>query len=646
MRKLHVVGFTTDLDGLIFSTRKGSKSGSFVVAISDELRDKLAEVERLRNGDESGGGPASSDWGTRREERAAERTRPQSELTPREIQARLRAGRTIDDVAKEARCPREWVERFAPPILAEQVQVIELARSLTYAKARLGDSAFPLGESVVINLADKGLVLAEDEYTAGWSAFQAHDSVWMVRFRYESRGRFQQASWEVDVALGQLRSKDRLASDLAYVDGGKRRRAGDQPDEPEEQAPIDRSVDILPARVRPGPRPPTPRARAAVSRAPAPRALGAPASPTRPARKPPAAAAAGAAKSGEPKRPAKRPARGAVRGPASKAPTAQRPARATPKGTTAKVPPAKAPTAKRSPSPAKAPAAKGGAKGATKRTAKSATKTARKSATKASSTAKKRAPVATATATKATRRATARAEGPRFGTDGTRLATRATGVRGGRPASPVGARPPAARPQPAARQGATSNNRSGGSRSRGGNGREPFSLRFADTPAPPARTSAGPPGRSPVREGVPARAMPPKRAPVDLPAPRPSPEVVKDTRNDVPPARASIFGEAPARAPGPPPSSASFALGTERSSGPDSPATPPAEDRDADWDESDFDLDVLDVPEEAADDPDAFVIRPRISAKQASELASSGDRPRLRKNPPRPSPSAFSPIRS
>ena len=133
MRKLHVVGFTTDLDGLIFSTRKGSKSGSFVVTIGDELMDKLAEVERLRNGDEPGSVP-SAGGRTRPDSGGVARVRPQSELTPREIQARLRAGRTIDEVAKEAKCPREWVEKFAPPIVAEQAQVVELARSLTYSK--------------------------------------------------------------------------------------------------------------------------------------------------------------------------------------------------------------------------------------------------------------------------------------------------------------------------------------------------------------------------------------------------------------------------------------------------------------------------------------------------------------------------------
>ncbi|HVL28946.1 MAG TPA: septation protein SepH, partial [Acidimicrobiales bacterium] len=220
MRKLHVVGFTSDLDGLIFSTRKGSKSGSFVVSIGEELLEKLDEVQRLRNGGEATT-PASLP--SRRDDRER-RPRPESSLTPREIQARLRAGRTIDEVAREAGVDTDWVERFAAPILAEQRQVVELARSLTFAKARLGESAEPLGESVAANLADRGVRILEDEFDASWSAFQVRDGVWTVQFRYRSRSRLQQATWELDVAANRVVSRDRLASDLGYLERSRRRR--------------------------------------------------------------------------------------------------------------------------------------------------------------------------------------------------------------------------------------------------------------------------------------------------------------------------------------------------------------------------------------------------------------------------------------
>ena len=224
MRKLHVVGFTSDLDGLIFSTRKGSASGSFVVPISDELYEKLAEVERLRNGGESSGGSPATEGRQTAIEAGPRPARPESLLTPREIQARLRAGRTIDEVAREARVPSEWVQRFALPIIAEQRQIVELAQGATFSKPRLGPSAEPLGRSVARNLVDRGMRMLDEEFEGAWSAYQLHDGMWMVRFQYQSRGRAHVAEWQLDVTVGQLTARDRHASDLGYVEPGRRAR--------------------------------------------------------------------------------------------------------------------------------------------------------------------------------------------------------------------------------------------------------------------------------------------------------------------------------------------------------------------------------------------------------------------------------------
>ncbi|MEW6155612.1 MAG: septation protein SepH, partial [Actinomycetota bacterium] len=221
MRKLHVVGFTPDHDGLIFSTRKGSKSGGFVAAISDELLDLVAQLDPDHGAEAAQfPGPAGSGGAER-----GTGGRPESALTPREIQARLRAGRSINEVAREAGVHPAWVERFAAPILAEQARIVSLARGLVYSKARLGPSSQPLGQSVAVNLIDRGARFLEEEFDAGWSAYQLHDSVWMVRFRYHSRGRDQEVRWQLDASTGRLQSTDRLASDLGYVEPGRRLRS-------------------------------------------------------------------------------------------------------------------------------------------------------------------------------------------------------------------------------------------------------------------------------------------------------------------------------------------------------------------------------------------------------------------------------------
>lgn len=222
MRKLHPVGLTDTRDGLILSTRKGAKTGTFVVPIGDDLRSKLAEAAADQNGFDAGDSRAAGSTGTAaasgvRTPEPARAIRPQSTLTPREIQARLRAGRTIEEVAGEAEVTPEWVERFAPPVVAEQAQIVQLARGLTYTKPRLGESAETLGEAVIANLADRGVVLTPDEYELSWTAYQVREGRWVVRVRYRSRGRTQEAAWELDVAAGTLSARNRLGTDLGYA---------------------------------------------------------------------------------------------------------------------------------------------------------------------------------------------------------------------------------------------------------------------------------------------------------------------------------------------------------------------------------------------------------------------------------------------
>ncbi|MCU1461372.1 MAG: hypothetical protein JWO37_1447 [Acidimicrobiales bacterium] len=237
MQKLHLVGFTTDHEALIFSARKGARSGGFVVPLDAALVATINDIIRRRDGADAETvelpGPAN---------RPHRRPAPESSLTPREIQARIRAGRSIAEVAGEAGVDEEWVERFAVPIIAEQKRIVDRVRGLQYGKPRLGPSAQPLGVAVGWNLRDKGVSLGDEEFEQAWSAFQHPDGSWSIRFAYRSRSRKQLAEWELDVD-GELVARNRLASELAYVEPGRRRRRGrvvgdpvDQPATPARKA--------------------------------------------------------------------------------------------------------------------------------------------------------------------------------------------------------------------------------------------------------------------------------------------------------------------------------------------------------------------------------------------------------------------------
>lgn len=214
VRQLHLVGFTSDCEGLILAARPGAKTGSFVVKLEPGLLERLEAARQEAT--EAAAGPSETP--------APPRPRVQSALSPREMQARLRAGRSVAEVAAEAGVEIDWVERFAAPILAEQAAVVARAQQAVLHTPRRGGSSRPLGLSVRRNLADRGILMTDQEFDSAWSAFQLADHEWVVRFRYRSRGGSRQAEWVIDLDRGELRPLGRLGGDLGYVDA--RRRSG------------------------------------------------------------------------------------------------------------------------------------------------------------------------------------------------------------------------------------------------------------------------------------------------------------------------------------------------------------------------------------------------------------------------------------
>jgi hypothetical protein len=208
VRQLHLVGFTSDHEGLVLAGRRGAKTGGYVVTMDDEFLDQLDEARRTRAGLQRSPAAVAQ----------PARSRIESALSPREMQTRMRAGRTVAQVAAEAGVPIDWVERFAVPVLAEQAAAVERARQTTMRTQRRGYSDRALGPSVLRNLADRGIRLADDEFDELWTAFQLAENEWVIRFRYRWRGRDLDAEWLLDEGAGSLTPGNRQATDLGYVD--------------------------------------------------------------------------------------------------------------------------------------------------------------------------------------------------------------------------------------------------------------------------------------------------------------------------------------------------------------------------------------------------------------------------------------------
>lgn len=117
----------------------------------------------------------------------------ESHLRPRDIQARIRAGATAEEVAQLAGIPVERVRRFEGPVLAERAFMAERARKT--AVRRQGESTGPqLGEAV----AERLLLRGAEKDSVLWDSWRRDDGTWEVLLVYRVAGEPHSASWTYD----------------------------------------------------------------------------------------------------------------------------------------------------------------------------------------------------------------------------------------------------------------------------------------------------------------------------------------------------------------------------------------------------------------------------------------------------------------
>ena len=116
----------------------------------------------------------------------------ESELSPKEIQARLRAGETVEAVAKAARIPVARIMIYATPVLSERDRIVDQARAAKLSRPRGPETTVPLGEMVTQRLAEVAGLRPE---TVEWSAKRREDGAWVISMSYGARGGTRTASW-------------------------------------------------------------------------------------------------------------------------------------------------------------------------------------------------------------------------------------------------------------------------------------------------------------------------------------------------------------------------------------------------------------------------------------------------------------------
>ncbi|MBF9071510.1 septation protein SepH [Streptacidiphilus fuscans] len=117
----------------------------------------------------------------------------ESHLRPRDIQARIRAGATAEEVAQQAGISVERVRRFEGPVLAERAFMAERARKTSVRRA--GESTGPqLGDAV----AERLLLRGADKDSTVWDSWRRDDSTWEIVLAYHADGAARQARWTYD----------------------------------------------------------------------------------------------------------------------------------------------------------------------------------------------------------------------------------------------------------------------------------------------------------------------------------------------------------------------------------------------------------------------------------------------------------------
>jgi hypothetical protein len=172
MRIARLVGLSQDGQSLIVATESGEE---LAVAVDERLRAAL-------RGDRPRLGQLEIEM--------------ESSLSPRDIQSRIRAGSTLNDVAKVAGIPLDRVERFAAPVLAEREHM---------ARVAMGCSARRRGEtsghrSLRLAVTERLVARGVDLDTVAWDSYRLSDGHWTVTADYRSGDAPRHATFTFDPA--------------------------------------------------------------------------------------------------------------------------------------------------------------------------------------------------------------------------------------------------------------------------------------------------------------------------------------------------------------------------------------------------------------------------------------------------------------
>lgn len=205
MTQLRLVGIHEQGDQLLLSAEDGT---TFELPIDEALRAAIsrAHFRAHRSDDEA-----------------------PIQLTPREIQGRIRAGMSAEEVAAESGLALEHIMKYEGPVRAERDHIARRARAVEVSspshsdiyRSSFGDEPATLGAMVDVRLRQFGI----DAQDAKWDAWRLDDGTWEVNCDFntastESRiiGEEPPARWIFHAAHRTLTNKNRWAQVLSELE--------------------------------------------------------------------------------------------------------------------------------------------------------------------------------------------------------------------------------------------------------------------------------------------------------------------------------------------------------------------------------------------------------------------------------------------
>ncbi|AXK86539.1 MULTISPECIES: septation protein SepH [Actinomycetes] len=195
MRELRVIGLTPDSTHIVcVDTESGQK---FRLPADDKLR-AAARGDLARFGQIE--------------------IETEASMRPRDIQARIRAGASVEQVTAESGMPAARVERFAYPVLLERARAAELAQKAHPVRAD-GPAVETLIEVVTAAFTERGHTLENAE----WDAWKDEKGFWIAQLQWQNGRSEIAAHWryQPDAHGGTVAPLDDPAADLIDPDFGR-----------------------------------------------------------------------------------------------------------------------------------------------------------------------------------------------------------------------------------------------------------------------------------------------------------------------------------------------------------------------------------------------------------------------------------------